>query len=278
MNFVKKNGINGRGRGLIILTATLLLFNTRLLYAEEISVAVASNFYHALTALASQFEKQSSHVVKVSRGSSGKLYAQIMRGAPYQVFFSADKRRPKLLENNGVGVKKSRKAYAFGRIALWYGARHKNNGDEKKKRLQQKTEEQILAHLANLSTDNVKYIAIANPKLAPYGRAALQVLIKKGGEKFRHKIIMGENIGQAFHFVAGGAADVGIVALAQLLDYQKKNNQLMTFQIIPNHLHEPIEQQYIVLNNTKGVSDFIDFLRSDFARKTIKSFGYGLSE
>ena len=152
--------------------------------AGELRVAVAANFLATLNEIATNFEEDTEHVATVSSGSSGKLYAQVKNGAPFDVFFSADVMRPKLMEEEGLAVQGSRFTYAVGRLTLWGPARTEGNG------------------ISTVLSDHVKHVAIANPKTAPYGTAAKQVLQALGlWERIQDRLVRGENIGQTFHFV-----------------------------------------------------------------------------
>ena len=153
---------------------------------EEVRVAVAANFLTTFNAIARQFEDETGHKVLVSPGSSGKLYVQIQNDAPFDLFFSADARRPELLEEEGIAIRGSRFTYAVGRVTLWSPEPLFIKNDGK----------------TVLSQGDFEYLAIANPKTAPYGQAAVQILkALHVWEQLRDRLVYGENIGQAFQFV-----------------------------------------------------------------------------
>ncbi|RKZ91942.1 MAG: molybdate ABC transporter substrate-binding protein, partial [Gammaproteobacteria bacterium] len=166
--------------------------------AEEIRVVVASNFTDAIREIAGRFEMKTQHKVSVISGSTGKHYAQISNGAPFDVFFAADVKRPELLEQQGLALPGSRFTYAVGKIVLW------------------SPDQDYIDTSANvLKQGKFNHLSIANPKLAPYGRAAQQVLKKLGlWNKLQGRMVRGENIGQAFQFVKSGNARLGFVAFS----------------------------------------------------------------
>jgi molybdate transport system substrate-binding protein len=224
-------------------------------YADEIMVAVASNFHSSLKVLKQKFEQSSQHRITIVSGSTGKLYAQIINGAPFDLFMSADKESVLRLEQSSLAVKNSRFIYANGRLALW------------------SVEDKLVGGKgAILFSDKYNKLAIANPKLAPYGQAALEFLENSRLENVESKIVKGENISHAFHLVASGAAEIGIIALAQLKNPKKP--VLGSYWIIPENKHLPIEQHAIVLNTNQAVMDFVNFIRSDDGISIIESFGY----
>jgi molybdate transport system substrate-binding protein len=226
--------------------------------AEEIQVAVAANFVSTLKDIATEFEKVSKHTVKINAGSSGKFYAQIKNGAPFEVFLSADDERPKLLEEEGLGVKGSRFTYAIGRIVLW------------------SQDPSLVTGQDTLKTGTFKHLAIANPKMAPYGVAAMQAMIKMGvWESLQPRIVMGESLGQTVGFLESGNAELGFLALSQALDEKLKGKG--SRWDVPESLHEPIRQDAVLL--TKGESNpaakaLMEFLHSPQARIIIERYGY----
>ena len=232
--------------------------------AEEVRVAVAANFLATLNAIATNFEQDSGHTAVVSSGSSGKLYAQIRNGAPFDVFFSADVTRPKLLEEEGFAVPGSRFTYAVGRLTLWgWGAGPAPVGEE---------------GAAMLLSHHVEHVAIANPKTAPYGAAAKEVLQTLGlWERLQDRLVRGENIGQTFHFVFSKNAQLGFVALSQVLG--SKANGAGNRWDVPAHLFAPLRQQAVLLRNgqrNEAARAFLDYVKGATARNVIKRFGYGL--
>jgi len=228
--------------------------------AKELRIAVASNFLLPLKALSKNFKESTGHKVVVISGSTGKLYAQIKQGAPFDILLAADSIRPELLEKEGIGVPGSRFTYAVGRLVLW----------SKNSKLPLKNDLQVLNH------KNFRYLAIANPKTAPYGKAAEQVLRKKGfWEQIQNRLVRGENISQTFQFVMTGNADIGFIALSQL----RKNQGLGFSWIVPQEWHDPIQQQGILLKRAKtnkAARQFLNFIKSNRIQKQIESYGYSL--
>ena len=252
--FKTKSGLIGG-----VLLAFFLLHVSDAL-AKELRIAVASNFLLPLKALSKNFKESTGHKVVVISGSTGKLYAQIKQGAPFDILLAADSIRPELLEKEGIGVPGSRFTYAVGRLVLW----------SKFSKLPLKNDLQVLNH------KNFRYLAIANPKTAPYGKAAEQVLRKKGfWEQIQNRLVRGENISQTFQFVMTGNADIGFIALSQL----KKNHGRGFSWIIPQEWHDPIRQQGILLKRAKtnkAARQFLNFIKSNRIQKRIQSYGYSL--
>ncbi len=230
--------------------------------AEEVRVAVAANFLATLNEIITNFQADTSHTILVSSGSSGKLYAQIKNGAPFDVFFSADAERPKLLEEEGLAVKGSRFVYSVGRLTLWSPDSTVIQGEA----------------LHVLSDGHFDHLAIANPKTAPYGRAAEQTLKKMGlWESLKDRIVQGENIGQTFQFVFSRNAQLGFVALSQVLD--PKIDGSGSRWDVPAAFHDALEQEAVLLmpgQNHAGARAFLDFVKGDKSRAIIKQFGYEL--
>lgn len=232
--------------------------------AGEVTVAVATNFLNPLKPLATTFQKQHGHTVRIVSGSTGKLYAQIIHGAPFDVFLAADRARPRLLGTKSIqkALPGTRFTYARGQLVLW------------------SANSQLLTDdgVAVLRRKNFNHLALANPNTAPYGQAAWMVLQRLGLEKaLAPLIVQGENIGQTFQFVATGNAEIGFVALSQVLDPRLKIKG--SRWDVPERWHDPIDQDAILLthgeNNPAAVA-FLEFLRSDSTRATIQSFGYGV--
>ena len=242
----------------ILMAGLLCLFLAHPAGAEEVRVAMASNFAAAMKALKPAFERQSSHRLVISSGATGRLHAQIVHGAPFDVFLAADAARPRRLEAEGRIVPGSRFTYALGRLVL-YSRRAKLAG----RRLRQA-----------LSAPAPARLAMANPRLAPYGRAARQALSRLGlWEGLKGRIVLGENVAQAFHFVQSGAADVGLVALSQVRALP--GGERGAFLPVPEALHAPIRQQAVLLQGRPGAKAFLAFLRSRAARAIIRAAGYG---
>ena len=252
--FKTKSGLIGG-----VLLAFFLLHVSDAL-AKELRIAVASNFLLPLKELSRKFKESTGHKVVVISGSTGKLYAQIKQGAPFDILLAADSLRPELLEKEGIGVPGSRFTYAVGRLVLW----------SKDSKLPLKNDLQVLNH------KNFRYLAIANPKTAPYGKAAEQVLRKKGfWEQIQNRLVRGENISQTFQFVMTGNADIGFIALSQL----RKNQGLGFSWIVPQEWHDPIQQQGILLKRAKtnkAARQFLNFIKSNRIKKQIESYGYSL--
>lgn len=249
----------------IIASAVIVLAaisSPAVLRAEEALVAVATNFAEAMERLESEFERQSEHEVTVVSGSTGKLYAQIKNGAPFDVFLAADEERPRLLENEGLAVKDSRFTYAVGRLVLWSPEADRIAADGAE----------------TLRQGSFRKLAMANPALAPYGAAARQTL--EALELYQHlsdRIVLGENIGQAHAMVATGNAELGLLALSYVMS---PRNQLTGGRwLVPQHLHVPIRQDAALLargaTNPAAVA-FVLWLHGDDARTVIERFGYAV--
>ena len=237
------------------LTATLFLIPSPV-KAGEIHAAVASNFTGAAQVLAERFEEKTGHRVVLAFGSTGKHYAQIKNGAPFEVFLAADAGRPELLERDKIAVPGTRFTYAIGRLVLW--SPHEGYVDPKG---------------AVLENGKYTFLALANPKLAPYGEAAKEVLQGRGlWEKLAGRLVQGENISQALQFVNAGNAELGFVALSQII--QPGSPLKGSYWMIPQSLYRPIEQQAVLLKDTEAARAFILFIKCDAARSLIRSHGY----
>lgn len=235
--------------------------------AADLKVAVASNFTPTLKTLAQAFERQTGHQILISAGSTGKLYAQILHGAPYDLFMAADAQRPQKLLQAGKAANNDTHTYAIGQLALWGGS----SGSLRKS--MQSNQPQLLTRLKNL---DFYYLAMANPKVAPYGLAALQVLdALELSEILRNKVVRGENIGQTFHFVETGNAQLGFVALSQLMLTEQ---HVDTYWRVPEDLYTPIEQQLVLLRNTPHGLQFVAFLKSTEAKAIIQTAGYKVGD
>lgn len=224
--------------------------------AAEIRVAVASNFKPAFTAIAQEFEAQGGHRVITVSGSTGKHYAQIINGAPFDVFLAADVERPARLEAEGSAIPGSRFTYALGRLALW--SRHSDLVD---------------ASGDVLRSDRFQQLAIANPELAPYGRAARDTLYALGlWESIQPRLVRGENVAQALVYAHSGNADLAFVAWSQLRGLP--DGQTGSHWRVPASLHAPLEQQAVLLRDGTAARMFMVFLRGPDARRLIRDFGY----
>ena len=222
---------------------------------------MAANAAEAVEALAADFEQRTGHRVTVTVGSTGKLYAQILHGAPFDVFLAADQERPRLLVEQGLAVEGSRLTYAVGRLVLW-----------------SPDAEVDAAH--TLRAGSFRRLAIANPDLAPYGAAARDVLSELGlWESLRSKIVVGENVGQSFTMAASGNAELGLVALSSVLS--PRNRLEGSYWEVPEHLHAPILQDSVLLDratdNTAARALHL-FLSSPEAFETIESFGFAVDD
>lgn len=229
------------------------------LRAEEALVAVAANFSAPMQQIAASFQKDTGHQLKISFGATGGIYAQIKNGGPFDVFLSADQITPQKLEAEGLGVAATRFNYATGQLVLW----SKQDGlvDEKGQVLRGK---------------NIQRIALANPKLAPYGVAAWETMTALGLlEELKPKMVQGDNIAQTYQFVSTQNAQVGFVALSQVF----ANGQLTSGSawIVPPHLYKPIRQDVILLKNGKDNSAakaLLIYLKGEKAKAVMKSYGY----
>ena len=234
--------------------------------AGEIAVAAASDLNFAFKEAAAVFERQTGTHVKLSLGSSGNFFSQIQNGAPFDLFFSADIRYPQKLEEAGQVVADSLYRYAIGRLVLWVpnraGLPSPQDG------------------LKMLTDGAIRTIAVANPKHAPYGRAAVEALQRAGlYESVKGKLVLGENISQAAQFVESGAADAGLIALS--LAVAPAMQQAGRYWEIPQALHEPIEQAAVVLKagtNRDGALAFLSFLKGQEGRNLLRRYGFVLPE
>jgi molybdate transport system substrate-binding protein len=238
------------------ITALILMLTASNTLAEEIRVAVASNFAAAIKEIAKQFESNSGHKITLVFGSTGKHYAQIKHGAPFEVFFAADAKRPHLLEQEKIALPGSRFTYAIGKIVLW------------------SPQADLVDKAAQvLNKGKYRYLALANPNLAPYGKAARQVLEKRQlWNPLRNRMVRGENIGQTFQFVKSGNAELGFVAFSQI---KRPNNPIEgSYWLAPESLYDPIEQQAVLLKDNAVARAFLDFVKKDVAMAIIRGFGY----
>lgn len=230
--------------------------------AEDALVAVAANFAEVMERLEQDFERDTGHTLTVTTGSTGKLYAQIVHGAPFHVLLAADQQRPARLEEEGAAVSGSRFTYAVGRLTLW-------SADPRA----------IPAEGAEfLRTRAPARIALANPDLAPYGAAARQTLEALGlWQALRPRVVMGENIGQAHAMVATGNAPVGFVALSYVLS--PRNPTPGSRWDVPPELYAPIRQDAVLLSRGAGndaARSFMEYLQRPGVRQVIEGFGYGV--
>lgn len=239
------------------LIAALTLIGTA--HAGEVRVAVAANFAGPMDKLAAGFQRATGHKAIVASGATGKFYAQIRHGAPFEVLLAADAATPAKLEAEGHVVAGSRFTYAVGRLALW-SAR----------------DGVVDAGGKVLGTDNYQHLAIANPKTAPYGAAAVATLHKLGlYAAVRPRLVQGENIAQAWQFASTGNAELAFVAQAQV--WRDGGFTSGSGWIVPAALHAPIRQDAALLSRGSGnpaARALLQYLRSDQARALVRSFGY----
>ena len=229
--------------------------------ADEIKVAVASNFYPAMKEIVLQYElKQSqsseNHKIILISGSSGKHYAQILNGAPFDIFFSADKARPILLEKKGISETGSRFTYALGKLILWSSTDGFIKKDEP------------------LYNKGLRFIAIANPKISPLFTSKEALISINLWEGMKNKLVRGENIAQTFQFVNSGNAKLGFISYSQLMN--PSYPVAGSFWEVPQTLYTPIEQQVVLLKKSSLAKDFLSFMRTDQSLKIISKFGYDL--
>lgn len=230
-------------------------------HAGQVQVAVAANFSAPMQVIAADFEKSSGHKVLAAYGATGQFYAQISHGAPFEVFLAADASTPARLEQEGQGVPGTRFTYAIGALALWSAKAGY-------------VDDQGLVLRAN----QFQRLAIANPKTAPYGLAAMQTLTRLGlHQAVAKKLVEGQNIAQTHQFVASGNAELGFVALSQI--YQDGRITGGSAWRVPAEMHEPIRQDALLLGKGKdnpAARALIEYLQGDKAAEVIRSYGYQL--
>lgn len=229
--------------------------------AAEVQVAVAANFAEPIKAIAAVLEKTTGHKLKISTGASGAFYTQIRNGAPFDVFLSADNERPEMLEKDGLAQPGTRFTYAIGQLVLWSARPGRVDGQG-----------------AVLKAADLGKVAHANAKTAPYGAAALQVLDKLGlKDTLRPRLVQGESIGQTFNFVKTGNADVGFVAMSQVLEGGRLKEGSMW--VIPQAQYDPIRQDAVVLKKgaeNEAATALFKLLQSPNIKDLIRSYGYGI--
>lgn len=242
-----------------LLPLLILALAARGVFAAEVQVAVAANFSAPMQRIAADFEQATGHQAKLAFGSTGKFYAQIRHGAPFDVLLAADDETPAKLEKEGMAVAGSRFTYSIGRLALW--SAKPGYVDDKGEVLKQGA---------------FKHLAIASPKLAPYGAAAVETLNRLGLQAaLQPKFVQGENIAQTFQFVSTGNAELGFVALSQVIEGGKLKRG--SAWIVPPGLHAPIRQDAVVLargRDNPAALALMKYLKQDQARAIIKAYGY----
>ena len=228
--------------------------------AGEASLAVAANFAEVVEVLAADFEAASGHGLTISTGSSGQLFAQIVNGAPFDIFLSADQKTAEQLEADGLAVAGTRFTYAIGRLTLWSADPGLIGEDG----------------AALLEAGGFRALAIANPDVAPYGAAARQAMQRLGvWDGLQDKIVRGENIGQTHAMVATGNAELGFVALSYVLSPQ--NGQPGSRWDVPQDLYDPIRQDAVMTARGEAnaaAAAFMAYLASEEAKAVIKDYGY----
>ena len=243
----------------IISLVGLLFLSAKVVHAGEVQVAIAANFTAPMKIIAAEFEKETGHKTQLSFGATGAFFAQITNGAPFEVFLSADETTPEKLEKSEMTVSGSRFTYAVGRLALW--SAKAGFVDDKGEVLR---------------SDTFKHLAIANPKLAPYGAAAMETMeALKLLPSLQPRFVQAENIGQTHQFVASGNAELGFVALSQITRDGAINEG--SAWVVPADLHKPIRQAAVILSkgsNNPAAAALTDYLKGDKATAIIKSFGY----
>lgn len=228
--------------------------------ADEVTVAVAANFMAPLQQIAAAFEKDTGHKVVAAYGSTGKFYAQIKNGAPFELLLAADAQTPARLVTENAAVAGSQFTYAIGKLVLWSAkpAVVDDRGEV-------------------LKRGGFDHIALANPRLAPYGAAGVEVMKALGvQDALQPKIVSADNITQAYQFVSSGNALLGFVALSQVLKDGKIGGSAW---VVPAHLYAPIRQDGVMLEKGRGkpaAQALAKYLQGDKARAIIESFGYGL--
>lgn len=224
-------------------------------------MAVAANFSAPMKVIAQAFERETGHKVVLSFGGTGHLYAQIRHGAPFSILLAADELTPAKIEKESLGVAGTRVTYAIGQLVLW-----------------SKNPERVDEHGEILKKGTFIKLAIANPKLAPYGSAAIEVLNHLGVmSQTKPKIVEGANIAQTFQFVFSENADLGFIAFSQV--YENGKIKQGSGWLVPASLHSPIKQDAILLNpgrDNPAALALMKYLQSDAAKRVIQSFGYDI--
>jgi molybdate transport system substrate-binding protein len=253
--FRSKGEAMRRNLVLIFLQITLLIS----IQAAEVTVAVASNFSLPMRKIVAQFEADFGHKVRLSFGSTGAFYSQIKNGGPFHLLVAADQETPARLEKEGLGLAGTRFTYAQGRLVLW--SRQAGLVDR---------EGEIL------KAGHFQKLALANPKLAPYGVAAMETLSSMGlTEQLKSKFVQGENISQAYQFVETENAQIGFVAMSQVF-FESKLLKGSAW-IVPPQLHSPIQQDAILLlagqKNSVAI-ELMRYLKTDKAKSVMSAYGY----
>jgi len=245
----------------ILALCLFVITGVNLAVAEEITIAAASDLNFAFKDIVAEYEKATGNRVKLTLGSSGNFFAQIQNGAPFDLYFSADIAYPRKLEEAGLAVPGSLYQYAVGRIVLWTG-----NGSHL----------DFSKGLQILSETTIRKIAIANPKHAPYGRAAVAAMEHaQVYDRAKDKLVLGENISQAAQFVESGAADVGIIALS--LAFAPPMQAAGHYWEIPADAYPPIEQGAVLImsgKNQESAKAFLSFIQGAEGQTMMKRYGF----
>lgn len=248
VHFVRKLG------NYLILLGAVTLYPGHHAAGESLNVAVASNFTETMKLIQADFERIHGHTLQLSSGSSGAHFAQIMNGAPFDLLLSADSERPQALEEAGLITPGQRRIYAYGRLALW----SKDNS--------------LVSDINVLSNiDDSSKIAIANPRLAPYGLAAYEALVNFGVyDSVKDQLVMGENVGQAFQFVFSGNAAVGLIAYSQVLSAPVAGS----YVLISDSAYKPIAQEMALLRPSPAAQALFDYIGSPAIASILQASGY----
>lgn len=224
--------------------------------AEKLQVAVAANFHDAFTVIAGNFTKKTGHPVAAVAGSTGKFFLQIRQGAPFDIFIAADAKHPQLLENEGQALRGTRFTYATGKLVLWSPRENFIDRDAK-----------------ILLEPRYRFVAVANPEVAPYGRAAMQYLraLQIDG-RLAGKLVVAQDIGQAYQFISTGNAELGFVAFSQIA--RPGHRTTGSYYLIPQQFYEPLEQQAIQVKEGKAAAGLMRYLQDAEARSIIRAYGY----
>lgn len=247
----------GSAASAVLLGSCVLFGASSAAMAASTHVAVAANFTDAASEIAAAFAEASEHEAVLSFGATGQFYTQISQGAPFEVFLAADDQRPTLAVDEKHGVDGTVFTYAIGQLVLYSVEEGKVTGAE------------------TLKSGDFTKLAIANPETAPYGQAAVETLTAMGiYDTLKPKLVQGQNIGQAYQFVATGNAEIGFVALGQV-----SQSEAGSRWVVPQELYQPIRQDAVLLN--KGADNpaavaFLEFLKGDEAGAIIEQYGYAL--
>lgn len=245
----------------LLLSAVVFGLCTANAMADTVHVAVAANFTAPIKAIAAEFEKDTGHEVVPSFGATGQLYTQIRNGAPFEMFFSADSVTAERLDNDKATVEGSRFTYAIGSLALW--SPKAGYVDDQG---------------TVLKNGDYQHLSIANPKTAPYGQAAMEVIDGLGlSEQLKGKLVEGQSISQALQFVSSGNAELGFVALSQI--YKDGEVSEGSAWIVPQTMYRPIRQDAVLLKQAEGneaATALVEYMKGEKAAAIIKSFGYTL--